>query len=124
MEEFELWLKKAKDDLRWTRHNKEAGEYYGACFSAQQAAEKALKGFLLYHNKPLRKVHDIVALLEDCLAIDDDFEQLRKEAELLLPYYVETRYPFGDDETLFDESKAEEALRAASRIIDLVEKKF
>jgi len=49
---------------------------------------------------------------------------LRKEAELLLPYYVETRYPFGDDETLFDESKAEEALRAASRIIDLVEKKF
>ena len=119
-----MWLNKAKDDLRWTKHNIESGEYYGACFSAQQAAEKALKSFLLKHKKPLRKIHDVVAILEDCIGIEKDFEQLRNFAQILYPYYVETRYPFGDDLVSFDKTKATEALQAASKIIKFVEEKF
>ena len=30
MEEYKLWLKKARDDLRWTKHNIEAKEFAGA----------------------------------------------------------------------------------------------
>lgn len=124
MEEYKLWLKKANDDINWTKHNLETKEYSGACFSAQQAAEKALKGFLLYHNKPLRKVHDTVALLEDCLTIDGGFERLRKDAELLFPYYVETRYPFDDEQSFFNRQKAEEAFKTAQEIVNFVEKKL
>ena len=97
MEEYKLWLKKARDDLRWTKHNIEAKEFAGACFSAQQAAEKALKAFIVFHNKKLRKVHDVEALLESCVEIDSKFKSLQKLARILFPYYVETRYPFGDE---------------------------
>ena len=40
MDEYKLWLEKANDDLRWTRHNFESKEFAGVCFSAQQAVEK------------------------------------------------------------------------------------
>lgn len=55
MEEYRLWLKKARNDLRWTKHNLETKEYSGACFSAQQAAEKSLKAYLLFKGKPFAK---------------------------------------------------------------------
>jgi HEPN domain-containing protein len=31
-------------------------------FHCQQAAEKALKGFLVWHNQPFRKTHDLIEL--------------------------------------------------------------
>ncbi|MCL5429363.1 MAG: HEPN domain-containing protein [Chloroflexi bacterium] len=37
------WLARAEDDLDWTQASLKEGIYYSACFSAQQAAEKALK---------------------------------------------------------------------------------
>ncbi len=42
-----IWLSKALDDLRWTEANIRESIYYGACFTAQQAVEKALKAYLL-----------------------------------------------------------------------------
>jgi len=44
--EYILWWRKAKEDLKWTEANIREKIYYGACFSAQQSAEKALKAFL------------------------------------------------------------------------------
>jgi len=67
MDEYKLWLQKAKEDLLWTANSLEGKIFYGACFTAHQATEKALKSFLLFHKKPLRKVHDLRALLEDCI---------------------------------------------------------
>lgn len=46
MEEYKRWIGKAQDDLRWTKHNLNGAVYYGACFTAQQSAEKAFKGYL------------------------------------------------------------------------------
>lgn len=124
MEEYRLWLKKAKDDLVWTKHNIASREFSGACFSAQQAAEKALKGFLLYHKKPLRKIHDVVVLLKDCIELDESFGELENMIEILFPYYATTRYPFGDELFTFSKERASEALRAASKIVKFVERKF
>lgn len=123
MEEYKLWLKKAHDDLRWTKHNIEAKEYSGACFSAQQAAEKALKAFIVLHNKHLKKIHDVEALLESCVKIDSKFGALRKPAKILFPYYIETRYPLGEELVYFDKPKANEAYLAAEEIIKFVEGK-
>lgn len=123
MEEYKRWILKAEDDLDWAKHSIDSGVYYGACFAAQQAAEKALKSFLLRNKLPLRKTHDLVALLEDCIKLDENFEKLRDFAKILFFYYLETRYPdFGDFEKL-DKAKAKEAYSAASRVIDFVKSK-
>lgn len=124
MEEFKLWFKKARDDLQWTKHNIETKEYSGACFSAQQSAEKALKSYSLRKGKLLRKTHDIVRLLEDSIELDKSFKELESMIDVLFPYYATTRYPFGDDLFFFDKTKAEEALRAATKIIEFVKKKL
>src|SRR3989344_2516970 len=120
--EYKLWVKKARDDIRWTRHNLETKEYSGACFSSQQAAEKVLKAFLLSKQNPLRKIHDLAALLKACVAIDPAFNQIERLVKKLFPYYATTRYPFDDELFFFDKVKAQDAYDAALKIVDFVEK--
>ena len=38
---YKIWLSKARDDLKWTEANLREEVYYGACFTAQQATDKA-----------------------------------------------------------------------------------
>jgi hypothetical protein len=49
-------------------------------FHSQQAAEKALKGFLAFHNVPFRKIHDIKELGEQCIGIDATLSPFVQEA--------------------------------------------
>ena len=88
------------------------------CFHAQQAGEKYLKGFLAYHEKHIRKIHDLEALLELCLGIDEAFSVLRNEAGTLSAMYTESRYP--DDYVDFKKEDAQEAFVAACRVKDFV----
>ncbi len=121
---YRPWIEKAKDDLNWTKHNIESKIYYGACFTAQQAAEKALKSFLIFHQKPLRKIHDLRALIEDCILIDKAFDQIKESAIKLNSYYSESRYPDFAMFSTFTESQAKEAFESAETIIIFIEKKL
>ena len=124
MEEYKNWIKKAKDDLNWTKHNLESKIYYGACFTAQQSAEKALKGYLIFCGKPLRKIHDLAALIDDCINIDKEFYPLRKEAKILNSFYTESRYPDFAMFSTFTEAQAKEAFESAGKIVIFIEKKL
>lgn len=121
----QTWLKRAKDDLRWTEANLKEKVYYGACFTAQQAVEKALKAFLLSQGKEARKIHDIAALLEECGQIDAEFSEMREIILPLVDYYVPTRYPdmteFMDYDT---EEKANDALNRARKLLEFAERKL
>lgn len=64
-----------------------------AVYHCQQAAEKALKGFLASRDQPLRRVHDLVLLVEECADLDISFEELAEAAEILTPYGTAFRYP-------------------------------
>lgn len=64
-----------------------------ALYHCQQAAEKALKGFLAAHARPLRRVHDLMVLLDECSAIDPSFTPLAEAAATLTPYGTIFRYP-------------------------------
>ncbi len=123
MEEYKRWLRQAEEDLNWAKQSINSSIYYGACFASQQAAEKALKGFLLKKKRPLRKIHDLVAVLEDCLAIDSAFEELRDYVKVLFPYYIETRYPDLGGFAGFDDTKAQEAYDSANKVIGFVKSK-
>lgn len=124
MDEYKLWLQKAKEDLLWTANSLEGKIFYGACFTSHQAVEKALKSFLLFYKKPLRKMHDLRALLEDCVKIDKDFETLRDPVITISPYYIETRYPIYEELASFAEKEARVAYDLTTKIIEFVEKKI
>lgn len=124
MEEFKKWLKQAEEDLKWAKSSVGSKIFYGACFAAQQSVEKNLKAFLIFHKKPLRKTHDVLTLLEDCIDIDKGFESLKLLVGVVAPYYVETRYPDLIEQADFDSKEAAKACDAAREIIEFVKSKL
>lgn len=94
-----------------------------AIYHTQQCAEKALKGFLAYHDNSLSKTHDLVKLLEVCCAIDPDFNDLRLDAAVLSPFATEFRYPV-DDEITIERKVVLDAVQRADKALSFVEKKI
>jgi HEPN domain-containing protein len=114
------WLLKAADDLRGAEIDLAAippltGD---AAFHCQQAAEKALKALLAWHDVPFRKTHDLAEIGQQCVALDVSLESLCRRAEQLTTFAWIFRYP-GD---LEDPPVAEvvEALAVAREIHDAV----
>lgn len=70
------WIAKADEDLAFARVNFEEGRNYYAqiCFHFQQAAEKYLKAVVVANNLEFRKIHDLVALLNQCLSIAPSYQ--------------------------------------------------
>jgi Uncharacterized conserved protein related to C-terminal domain of eukaryotic chaperone, SACSIN len=67
------WLFRANEDIAVIKNLSESGlELYGStiCFHAQQAVEKFLKAFLVFHNIDFPKTHDLEFLLIECQKID------------------------------------------------------
>jgi len=120
MGKYSTWLQKAKDDLKWTRHNIEGGFYLEAGFTAQQSIEKALKYYLLSQGKRLRKIHDLTILLQDCMIIDKEFEQFIEQSAKITFYYIESRYPEILPTGTVSKSEVESTYAYAKRIISFV----
>ncbi len=64
------------------------------CFHGQQAVEKALKAFLVYHEVEFAWTHQIGFLLELCVKLDNAFARFVTLAVPLTEYSVGFRYPF------------------------------
>jgi HEPN domain-containing protein len=64
-----------------------------AVFHCQQAAEKALKGFLAWHGCTFRKTHNLEEPGEQCLAIDPSLREVVDQAVPLSEYAWKFRYP-------------------------------
>ena len=94
-DEVKAWLQKAYSDLCAAQilvtHNAIVRD--AAVFHCQQAAEKALKAFLVWQAVPFDRVHNLTYLLDLCEVENGDFATLREVAESLTPYAVEVRYP-------------------------------
>lgn len=107
------WLEMAEDDLIWSKASFKEGIWRGVCFTAQQSAEKALKAFLLSKNTSLPKVHDLVALNEECQKLNDEFQNLVEDCNTLSPYYLSSRYPDIAEFENYSEELAKNALEQA-----------
>ncbi len=61
IEDTRAWLARAEADLRAAANEVSADEPVlgDAVFHCQQAAEKAMKAFLTWHDVPFRKTHDL-----------------------------------------------------------------
>ncbi len=93
-----------------------------ALFHCQQAAEKALKGFLTWHHRTFRKTHDLSELGPMCRDIDGSLAGIATEAETLTKYAVVFRYPGAPYEP--DSLEAEEALQLATRVYEEVRRRL
>jgi HEPN domain-containing protein len=114
------WLLKAHSDLHTACQigGLPEGHLDAAIYHCQQAAEKTLKGFLVFHEIPLEKVHDLGKIIQQAMRVNPAFQQHEDAAEALAPYAVAYRYP--DEQGLLEPSRDEfdEALQNAQAIYD------
>ncbi len=91
--EVALWLEAAGVDLRAAAVllNEEIFEL--ACFHAQQAVEKALKGPLVERSGTHPKGHSLEQLLSMPEVSEEERRRWRAESRRLDEYYLPTRYP-------------------------------
>jgi HEPN domain-containing protein len=114
------WMAKAASDLRAGAHELTASPPFtgDAVFHAQQAAEKALKGLLVWHDVPFRKTHDLTEVGQACVEIDASLAPLLRSAAELTQYVWRYRYPGESGEPTMTE--AEEALALARRVYEAI----
>lgn len=89
------WVRKAENDFQTAEHLCAGGENYifGTVFHAQQAAEKYLKSFLVWHQIEFQKTHDMEKLLNLATAAHPKICEVLRDVPELTPYGVEYRYP-------------------------------
>ncbi|MGL4620284.1 MAG: HEPN domain-containing protein [Chroococcidiopsis sp.] len=114
------WLKKAQRDL--IAAQKLAVDLPDiAIYHCQQAAEKALKGFLIWHDSDPGDTHNINTLVREASAFQPEFTTSLKEAAYLSQYNQTYRYPREATED-FNPSPGElkKAFRLAKQVYDTV----
>ncbi|VAW43376.1 hypothetical protein MNBD_CHLOROFLEXI01-2779 [hydrothermal vent metagenome] len=113
-----MWLGKGNSDL----HNAEiilaaqteSPPLDTVCFHCQQAAEKYIKAFLVFHGKQFPFSHNLADLVAICMQVDLAFAAIQRKAETLTPFAVEIRYP--DDFYMPTRQETEEAFAIAKEI--------
>ena len=114
------WLKKASEDLQIAKQLVKPSKVLagGAVFHCQQAAEKALKAFLVWHDVPFRKTHYVKEIGDACLALDSTLKDVIGRAVPLTEYAWKFRYPGEPAQPSRKEAKS--ALAIATEVYDAI----
>ncbi len=119
MNRYMDWLEQAERDLQRAHLDLEYAYWEWACFTSQQAAEKAVKALLMNRGYTVWG-HAITAMLRRLGGLPVPQEVI-EWAQLLDAYYIPARYPNGFAEgkpaDYFNQKLAREALHAATNII-------
>jgi HEPN domain-containing protein len=116
------WLLKASNDVTIAQHElqHEAAVTDAVCFHCQQAVEKFLKAFLIFHDIEFGRTHNVYALLRQCCERDPEFCGL--DLKDLNFFGVTVRYP--DDFYMPSVEESQEYVIIAQTIKHLVETKL
>ena len=114
------WAAKAEGDFAMMERECQAlgnPNFDGICFHAQQCAEKYLKARLCEADISFTKIHDLVALLEQALEAEPQWETFREELAYLSDFAVTFRYPgeSADAESALDAQRRCRMFRKAAR---------
>ncbi len=94
LEYIRNWIFRAREDFSVIESLEKSGlEFYTStiCFHSQQAVEKYLKAFLIFHDVDFPKTHDVDYLLLECKKIDR--ENFGIDLKSLTEFGVSVRYP-------------------------------
>jgi len=114
------WVARAEEDfaLARTALRRKQPLASGACFHAQQCAEKYMKALLISKSTDFPKTHDLLLLNNLCSINGILLEIDPKHLNTLTDYAVRTRYP-GNDPTAED---AKEAIELAKLVRNFARK--
>ena len=103
----QAWVEKAEEDFALTRSalQRKKPLVTGACFHAQQCAEKYMKALLVFKSTDFPKTHDLLMLNNLCSQAGIFLEIDLKLLNTLTDYAVRTRYP-GEGPTVDDAKEA------------------
>src|SRR3972149_3583437 len=92
---YEKWIRRAEEALAVADQLLSARvPYFGSIgFHSQQAAEKFLKAFLVWHQIEFPKTHDLGQLLKLVESRDKRLSESLQQVLILTDYGVDTRYP-------------------------------
>ncbi len=117
------WLSFVEDDLKMAQLALAEKMYNQVCFHAQQAAEKALKAFIIASGEATPHTHKLVDLL--LMIRDSQLEKMRPQLQRLDQFYLPTRYPDALPGTLPEglpnERDAKTALETAQEVLKMVQ---
>lgn len=120
MERSKDWMEQAEWDLEHALHDLEHGFYDWACFSAQQAAEKAAKA-VFQKQGAVAWGHSVAELLRELRKHFDIPQSLIEAATELDQAYVPSRYPnvlpAGAPKGAFTERQARRLISYAGEIL-------
>ena len=122
MHRHSAWLEIVETDLNSAKVLLKSGLFSTALFHGQQAAEKALKAYLVLKKGSVYKTHDLVKLVVLCTQIDADFKHFTEIAITLNPFSTEHRYPSEHD--IPDAHEVRKAIKQAQKIVVFVVKKM
>lgn len=114
------WVRKAEGDFATVGRElraRSSPNYDGACFHAQQCAEKYLKARLSEAGIHFGKVHDLLMLLDRGQAVEPDWQRFREDLAHLSAFAVAYRYPgeSADQAAARDAARRCRAFRQAAR---------
>jgi HEPN domain-containing protein len=103
---IESWLIKAGHDLMSAQRllDIEPVILDNACFHCQQAIEKYLKAFLIFHGRDIERTHNIIFLLSECTNFDPVFATV--DPMNINAYAVQGRYPDSNLMPTIEEAKS------------------
>ena len=118
--ETRAWFTKATRDLRaadalLALNPPLLGE---VVFHCQQAAEKAMKGYLTWHDCPFGKTHDLAVIGGLCVERDQGLEPICRRAERLSVFAWVFRYPGDPEEPAIDDVR--NALAVAREVLEAI----
>lgn len=90
-DEVNKWLKFAQDDIKMASLAVGEGLFNQVCFHSQQAAEKLLKGLIIYKGKKYAKIHSLTELMK--IVDEQSITALRDDLLYLDQFYMPSRYP-------------------------------
>jgi len=126
IEEGKRWLAQAQQDLADAKTLLKARSYASSCFHAQQAAEKAAKGFLYSRGTRAIVSHSVTKLVSECAKVETNFARFVKAAKELDRHYIGSRYPNfyaeGAAYEYYTREMADKCIRYATSILSAVEK--
>lgn len=121
MERSRDWMDQAMGDLEHARSDRERGFYDWACFSAQQAAEKAVKAVFQKMGAEAWG-HSVADLLQELGRYHPAASALIDGALELDKAYIPTRYPnahpSGSPRTRYTEREAARLIGYAEEIVE------
>ncbi len=120
-------MDQAQGDLEHAKHDLQSGFYDWACFSAQQAAEKAAKAVFQKLGTEVwgHSVADILEKLHQFHPVPQHLIDLALELDKA---YIPTRYPnahpTGSPFEFYNAADAQQALTDARQVMDFVQRTF